>query len=98
MRKVLEELYHGNINPTVKQFNRGTRYDEALRMMCKNEDKLEAMLEGKEKETFEKFKDCHDEVTQFNEEDAFVAGFRLGARLIIESFCEDDGFFSEIDA
>jgi len=49
-------------------------------------------------ETFEKFKDCIDEVHRFNEEDAFVTGFRLGARLIIESFCEDDGFFTDIDA
>ena len=98
MRKLLEELYRGNINPMVKQFNRGTRYDESLRMMCKNEEKLNTMLEGKEKETFEKFKGCQDEVIQFNEEDAFVAGFRLGARLIIESLCENDGFFSEIDA
>ena len=58
MRKMLEELYHGNINPTVKQFNRGTRYDEALRMMCKNEDKLEAMLAGGQGERKRRFLRC----------------------------------------
>jgi hypothetical protein len=45
-------------------------------------------------ETFEKYKDCKEELEQFNKEDAFVTGFRLGARLIIETFYEDDGFFS----
>jgi len=98
MRKILEELYHGNINPTCKQFHRGTQYDETLRCMCKNDEKLLTMLEGKEKETFEKYKDCIEEVHQFNEEDAFVTGFRLGARMIIESFCEYDGFFTDIEA
>lgn len=56
MRRILEELYHGNINPTVKQFHRGTGCDDSLWRMCKNEEKLESTLEGKEKETFEKFK------------------------------------------
>ena len=98
MRKILEELYHGNINPTVKQFHRRTQYDEALRCMCKNDEKLLTMLDGKEKETFEKFKDCIDEVHRFNEEDIFIRGFRLRARLIIESFCEDDEFFTDSDA
>ncbi|MFA7075844.1 MAG: DUF6809 family protein [Candidatus Izemoplasmatales bacterium] len=98
MRRTLEELYRGNISPTVKQFRRGTQYDEALRCMCKNEEKLESLLEGKEKETFDKFKACIDEVHQFKEEDAFVTGFRLGARLVIETFCEDNGFFMDIDA
>jgi len=98
MRKILEELYNGNINPMVKQFHRGTEYDEALKMMCKNEEKLEAMLEDKEKEIYGKFKDCIEEVHQYDREDAFVTGFRLGARLVIESFCDDDGFFTDIEA
>ena len=98
MRKILEELWHGNITPQTKQFNRGTRYDEALRCMCKNEEKLNSMLEGKEKEIFEKYQDCKHELDQYTEEDIFVTGFRLGARIIIESFYEYDGFFSEIDA
>lgn len=58
MRKISEELCYGYINPTVKPFHRGTQYDEALRCMCKNGEKLGAMPEGKEKEIFEKFKDC----------------------------------------
>jgi len=69
-----------------------------LKCMCRHEEKLEAMLESKEREIFGKFKDCINEVHQFNEEDAFVTGFRLGARMIIESFCEYDGFFTDIEA
>lgn len=98
VRRILEELWYGNINPQDKQYQRGSKFDEALKMMCKNEDKLDAMLEEKEKEIFVKFKDCKDEVEKYNSADAFVTGFRLGARMVIEAFCEDDGFFTDIDA
>jgi len=98
MRKILEELWQGNVAPQTRQFNRGTHYEEALKMMCKNEEKLNNMLEGKEKEIFEKFCGCRDEVDKYTEEDIFVTGFRLGARIIVESFYENDGLFSEIDA
>jgi len=98
MRKTLEELWHGNITPQTKQFNRGTRYDEALKRLCKNEEKLNALLDDKEKEIFGKYKGHKDELNQYTEEDVFITGFRLGARIIIESFHEYDGFFSEIDA
>lgn len=96
--RILEELWHGNITPQIRRFNRGTRYDDALKMMCRNEEKLEFMLEGKEKETFEKLCECRDEMDQYTEEDIFITGFRLRARMVIESFCDDDGFFIEIDA
>ena len=98
MRKILEELWHGNITPQTKRFDRSTRYDTALKMLCKNEDKLNALLDEKEKEIFDKYQDCKDELDQYTEEDIFITGFRLGARIIIESFHEYDGFFGEIDA
>ena len=66
-------------------------------MMCKNEEILNSMLNDKEREVFEKFCCCRDEVDFYTEEDIFVTGFRLGARIIIESFYENDGFFSEIE-
>ena len=98
MRRILEEFWYGNINPQDKQFHRGTKFDESLKLMCRNEQKLDALLEEKEKDLFEKFKDCRDEVAKYTAEDAFVTGFRLGARMIIEAFCEDDGFFTDIEA
>ena len=97
MRRVLEELWRGNISPMDKKFQRGSDFDESLGCMVKNEEKLNAMLEGKELETFEKYKEAVEEVEQFNEEDAFITGFRLGARLMMEAFSEDDGFFTSLN-
>ena len=95
MRKILEKLWQGNIAPQTKLFNRGTCYDESFKMMCKNQENLKSILKDKERETFAKYCGLRDEVEYFSEEDTFITGFRLGARIIIESFYENDGLFSE---
>ena len=98
MRKILEELWRGNITPQSKTFHRGTAYDEAVKMLCKNEEDLKAALSEKEWETFEKFCDCQNEITHYTQEDIFVTAFRLGARIVMESFGENDGIFGEMNA
>lgn len=55
---------------------------------CNNEEKLTATLTEEQKETFEKYKDCNREIYEICEKDAFLNGFRLGARIIIESVNE----------
>ena len=44
------------------------------------------MLTEKQKETLEKFEDCRNEMHSVTERDAFAYGFRLGVRLMAESF------------
>ena len=41
------------------------------------------MLTDKQKETFEKFDDCWDELTDINEREIFLYAFRLGMRIAI---------------
>ena len=53
----LEDLYFGNINPNERDTKRGSRMDQLVKLMCKNEDALNATLTEQQKETFEKFKD-----------------------------------------
>ena len=45
---------------------------------------LNETLTDKQKELFEKFNDCYDELTDINEREIFVYAFRLGARIAIE--------------
>ena len=95
MRKILEELWRGNLTPQIKCFNRGTAYENSLERLCKNEANLNSILDEKSKELFEKFRDCRDEIADYTEEESFINGFRLGARIVMESFYENDGFFYE---
>ncbi len=87
MHKTLKELWQGDLASCTKPFKHDADYEKALKIMFKNEETLNATLEGNEKEAFEKFCDCRDKVEYYTEEDTFITGFRLGARIIIESLC-----------
>lgn len=59
----LEDLYYGNISPHERYIKRGTRVDKLVKLICKNEEELNSSLTEKQKETFEKFKDCTSELS-----------------------------------
>ena len=54
----LENLYYGNINPNERFIKRGSRMDKLVKLICRNEEELASTLTEKQKEVFEKFKDC----------------------------------------
>ena len=80
----LEDLYYGNISPHERYIKRGTRVDKLVKLICKNEEELGAGLTEKQKETFEKFKDCTSELSCITEREAFSSGFILATRIMVE--------------
>ena len=54
----LEDLYYGNIIPYEHSFKRGREYSEALGYVVRNENDLRATFTKRQKEIFEKLKDC----------------------------------------
>ena len=80
----LEDLYYGNISPHERYIKRGTRVDKLVKLICKNEEELNAGLTEKQKETFEKFKDCASELSCITEREAFSLGFILATRIMAE--------------
>ena len=82
---ILKELYYGNIVPTEKCAKLNSEVTELLKLLNRNEEKLTATLTEEQKENFEKYKDCNREIFEICEREAFLNGFRLGARIIIES-------------
>ena len=80
----LEDLYYGNISPHERYIKRGTRVDKLVKLICKNEDELTAGLTEKQKETFEKFKNCTSELSSITEREAFSSGFVLATRIMVE--------------
>ncbi len=81
----LEDLYYGNISPHERYIKRGTRVDKLVKLICKNEEELNSSLTEKQKETFEKFKDCTSELSGLTERDAFRDGFILAVRIMVEA-------------
>ena len=82
--QTIKDLYYGNISPHERYIKQGTRVDKLVKLICRNEEELNTPLTDKQKETFEKFKDCTNELSSITEGEAFSAGFILATRLMAE--------------
>ena len=85
MRSILEELFYGNVCPNTNCRSKGREVKELMGYIADHHDALNSTLTEQQKEIFEKFNDCYDELTDINEREIFVYAFRLGMRIAIES-------------
>jgi hypothetical protein len=81
---ILEELWYGNIAPNERYLRNSAEYKKLLELLARNQDALLSRLNDEEKATFEKYADCMNEMACITEQDAFIKGFTLGAKIIIE--------------
>ena len=91
MRSILEELFYGNICPNSDCRNNEKETKELMGYIADHHDKLLKELTDEQKETFEKFNDCYDELTDINEREIFSYAFRLGMRIAIEVLLQGKG-------
>lgn len=82
--KILEELWYGNIEPTDYDADAGKAYKEVLRLISKNEEKLQASFTEEQKELFSRYTDAVREYQTMAECLLFRNSFRLGARIMLE--------------
>lgn len=82
---ILEDLYYGNLFPYEKVSKLDNEIKELLRLLNRNEERLTETLSDAQKETFEKYKDCNREISEICERQSFITGFKLGAKIVIES-------------
>ena len=81
---ILEDLWYGNVRPTERSIVRGSRIDNLMKLLCQNEDDLMSGLTEKQKESFDKFKDCQSELTDYLETEAFTQGFTIAVKRMVE--------------
>ena len=84
MRSILEELFYGNVCPNTDCRSQDEQTKQLMGYIADHHSALNETLTDKQKEIFEKFKDCYNELTDINEREIFVYAFRLGARISIE--------------
>ena len=82
--KILEELWFGNIEPTEYDANVSKEYKELLRLISKNEEKLQATFSEEQKELFSRYRDVVREYQTMAECLLFQNSFKLGARMMLE--------------
>ncbi|MBQ8416770.1 MAG: hypothetical protein IJX13_07765 [Clostridia bacterium] len=84
MKKILEELWYGNVCPGTDRQKLTKETKELMGYIADHYDNLWATLTDKQKEILEKFNDCYAELTEINEREIFVYAFRLGAKIMLE--------------
>lgn len=84
MRSILEELFYGNVCPNTDCRSTDNGKKELMDYIADHHRKLNETLSERQKNIFEKFNDCYNELTDINEREIFVYAFHLGARIAIE--------------
>lgn len=82
--RILEEFWYGNIEPTDYDADTGKEYKEALRLITRNEEKLQATMTDEQKELFSRYTDAVREYQTMVECLLFQNSFKLGARMMLE--------------
>ncbi len=84
MKSLLEDMYYGGFSLKNDSIKYQKRLCELSALIDRNEQELKSRLNAEEQELFEKYLDCTNEMISFENCDEFLAGFRLGGRLIME--------------
>ena len=85
----LENLYYGNIAPHEYEVVRGSEYDITVKLVIRHEQELSATLTEQQNAILQKIKDNHTELMNLGERDAFVRGFSLAVRLMVEAMSSE---------
>lgn len=82
--RLLEEFWHGNIEPTEYDTNACKEYKEVLRLITQNEERLLSTMTDEQKELFYRYTDAVREYQTMAEYLLFQNSFKLGARMMLE--------------
>ena len=82
--RILEEFWYGNIEPTEYDTCPCVEYKEALQLISRNEEKLQATMTDAQKELFSRYADSVREFQDMAECLLFQNSFRLGTRMMLE--------------
>ena len=95
MKNFITELYHGNIDPQSREFRKYSYLKKQMTILADCEDALTQHLTGEDKKTFLSYVNASAIVLGESELDAFIVGFRLGARFSYDTFVNDDAPYKD---
>ena len=79
----IQDLYYGRISPYEMSISATPEYQKLKTLADKNEDLLRESLSDEQKELLEKLTESITDISSISERDMFIAGFRLGMKLMI---------------
>ena len=81
---VLEDLWRECYAPDVKQSKRGTEYHSLEQGLAEDRAELLPLLSVEGQAILERFERAKDSLSAISEEDTFIEGFRMGARMMLD--------------
>ena len=95
MRRILEDLYHGNLTASGQTFRRGTKYARALARLAETEDALGRKLAPEDHPLLSEYAMASAGLSSVSIEEAYIKGFRTGAQIMLAVLEEDEASESE---
>ena len=86
---VLEDLWFDNLIVNDAEIKKGSEAERVLSAMLRSDNALEETLTEQQKEQFQNGKDLSNQLLTILEKEAFVCGFKLGARMAAEVLSDD---------
>lgn len=80
----IQDLYYGRISPYEMNISATPEYQKLKALTDRNEDLLRETLSDEQKELLDKLIECITDISSISERDMFIAGFRLGVKLMID--------------
>jgi len=84
MKKILDEIYFGNIAPDAQYIVRGSRYEKTLKRIVNLSDEMDDALDADTKKLVEQFRTAHSDLSTIASQEMWKKGFILGLRIGIE--------------
>lgn len=84
MKKILDELYFGNITPDAQYIVRGSRYEKTLKRIVHLSDEMDELLDADVKKLVEQFRSANTDLSTIASQEMWKKGFILGLRIGIE--------------
>ena len=95
IRRILEDLYHGNLTVSGQTFRRGTKYARALARLAETEDALGRKLAPEDHPLLAEYAIASAGLTSVSLEEVYIEGFRTGTRIMLAVLEEDEASESE---
>ena len=80
----IQDLYYGRISPYEMSISTAPEYQKLKALADRNEDLLKESLSQEQKELLGKLIESVTDISSISERDMFIAGFRLGMKLMID--------------
>ena len=80
----IQDLYYGRVSPYEMSISTVPEYQKLKALADRNEDSLRESHSDEQKELLDKLIESVTDISSISERDMFIAGFRLGAKLMID--------------